>query len=806
MKDWKKSLAVVSALTMLVSATATLNLTANAVTNEKVEFENGTLDNSSVEKPEWNAVVDNTVEGFSGEGYVETNGGNVAVKVTVPSTGMYEIKVAYCLPEDRGTKNQTLVINGISQGDIGFTNTDTFKETSIGSFKLQEGENTIEFKRSWGWIMLDYLTIEEATLPELNVTKTLSDDKATDETKRLMCYLVDNYGEHIISGQQELYGQAGETEFDYIYQLSGEYPAIRGFDFMNTTQGVGWDDGTMSRIKDWVKNKNGIATASWHWNVPLDMDTYQEGSLPDWNKVAFYNQKGDKNKYTNFSPKKAVTAGTAENDFINKDLEIMAKQLLELQEEGIPIILRPLHEAEGSSSLDGSGSWFWWGNDGAEAYVQLYRYVYNKLVNEYGVHNVIWEWNSYTYETSSAWYPGDEYVDIVAYDKYNCDGKTPNESAITGTFYNLVEKYSGKKMVAMAENDTVPSLENLTSESAGWLYFCPWYDANPAFLTSPNYQNADNLKELYQSDYCITRDELPSDLYSNYSLDGFVNSDPKPTETTVSTQPTEPTTTIQENSKTYTSKDFTTTKDGFKFTVENPENISKIEIQGTISNTDKSSWFCAGGGVVVGLGADKTYAFKDYQFDAGKTKVTVEIDGTFKSGDLDDDGNNLETTGTITSNEIEITKWWASSENEGKDAVSLDITGVKVYYKDTDTTTTSETSDTTTEPPVTTSETDDTTTSTEPSDTVTTVSDTTIDTSNTSDTSQTSLTPSDVLLGDVTEDGNVKTNDLLLLKKYLLGLEELSTTAMKNADMNGDGDVKSNDLLLLKKQLLGLDA
>lgn len=39
MKDWKKSLAVVSALTMLVSATATLNLTANAVTNEKVEFE-----------------------------------------------------------------------------------------------------------------------------------------------------------------------------------------------------------------------------------------------------------------------------------------------------------------------------------------------------------------------------------------------------------------------------------------------------------------------------------------------------------------------------------------------------------------------------------------------------------------------------------------------------------------------------------------------------------------------------------------------------------------------------------------------
>ena len=45
---------------------------------------------------------------------------------------------------------------------------------------------------------------------------------------------------------------------------------------------------------------------------------------------------------------------------------------------------------------------------------------------------------------------------------------------------------------------------------------------------------------------------------------------------------------------------------------------------------------------------------------------------------------------------------------------------------------------------------------------------------------------------------------MVMLKKYLLGLEDLTTSQLANADINGDGDVKSNDLLQLKKMLLGL--
>ncbi|MEE7582205.1 MAG: dockerin type I domain-containing protein, partial [Oscillospiraceae bacterium] len=86
-------------------------------------------------------------------------------------------------------------------------------------------------------------------------------------------------------------------------------------------------------------------------------------------------------------------------------------------------------------------------------------------------------------------------------------------------------------------------------------------------------------------------------------------------------------------------------------------------------------------------------------------------------------------------------------------------------------------------------------------DTTTTPSETSVP----SDTTTSSDLPSgDTLLGDINEDKQVKSNDLLMLKKYLLGLEELSAQALKNADVTQDGEVKSNDLLLLKKYLLGL--
>ena len=74
---------------------------------------------------------------------------------------------------------------------------------------------------------------------------------------------------------------------------------------------------------------------------------------------------------------------------------------------------QPYHEAEGNPGI--GNAWFWWGQEGPEPYKALWKQLYTTLTEEYGLHNLIWEFNSYTYSSSPEWYPGDEWVDTVSY-------------------------------------------------------------------------------------------------------------------------------------------------------------------------------------------------------------------------------------------------------------------------------------------------------------------------------------------------------------------------------------------------------
>ncbi|KAI7253170.1 hypothetical protein KC345_g11402, partial [Hortaea werneckii] len=367
-------------------------------------------------------------------------------------------------------------------------------------------------KAGWGFAYFDTFTVDYADLDPLNVQPVLADAQATPETHLLMNYLTSVYGKHILSGQQEIYGGGNdgnsELEFDWIHNLTGKYPAIRGFDFMNYNPLYGWEDGTTARMIDWVNNRGGIATNSWHITVPRNFTAYHLGDAVDWKEATY------KPTETNFNTANAVVPGTKEYQYLQLAIGDLAEQLQILQNNNVPVIFRPFHEAEGNGGVNGEGAWFWWASAGSQVYKQLWDMLYTELTETYGLHNLIWTYNSYVYSTSPAWYPGDDQVDIVGYDKYNTvynryDGLSgvPNEDAITSTFYQLVDLTGGTKMVAMTENDTVPSVQNLTEEKAGWLYFLPWYGEH---LMSPAFNYPATLTTLYQSNYVITLDELPN--------------------------------------------------------------------------------------------------------------------------------------------------------------------------------------------------------------------------------------------------------------------------------------------------------
>ncbi len=556
-KFYAKALSALIAAACSINGLAITNIAGSdvgAASAEVYEFETGILSTDdriyTTEDREGNPITS------SGDGFVflQDAGETATVEVTVEETGMYDLKIAGYAPY--GNKIHNLLVNDVDQGQISFTENKTgFTDVNLGIYKLTAGTNTVTVKSSWGWTYIDCLKVSPAAFPSLDAPKTLSDKNATEETKRLMSYLNDVYGNNILSGQQEIYMYGPHTfeyEFDYIKNLTGKLPAIRAFDYLNEANILyGSEDGTTDRMIDWAKNKGGIVTASWHVTVPKDFDNFVLGETKvDWSNATYavWDDNAKTVPATTFDTSKILEEGTKEREYWMACLEKLAGSIKKLQDANVPLIFRPLHEAEGGGGE--TGSWFFWGQDGSAVYKELWKLTYNTLVNDYDLHNIIWEWNSYAYETSEDWYPGDEYVDLVAYDKYNCTDwstgnavLTHNTSAITSTFYTIVEKYNSKKMVAMAENDSIPTLENILSEKAGWLYFCPWYDGgsdSTNFLSNPIFNTAEDLTTMYQSDYCITLDELPENLYTSYSLDGF-DEDVAPTDPTDPTEPTTPT-------------------------------------------------------------------------------------------------------------------------------------------------------------------------------------------------------------------------------------------------------------------------
>lgn len=451
--------------------------------------------------------------GYTGSGFVwMQNSGTITFKVTVPETGMYSISTRYMQELSTDGRLQYLAVNGVTKGSYMLPYTTSWANYDFGYHKLNQGSNTIQLKAGWGFAYFDSFTVDYADLDPLNVQPVLTDPQATPETQLLMNYLTEVYGNHIISGQQEIYGGGNdgdsELEFEWIYNLTGKYPAIRGFDLMNYNPLYGWEDGTTDRMINWVNNRGGIATASWHINVPRDFNAYELGEFVDWKEATY------KPTETNFNTANAVIPGTKEYQYVMMTIEDLAEQLQILQDNDVPVIFRPYHEAEGNGGLNGEGAWFWWASAGADVYKQLWDLIYTELTETYDLHNLIWAYNSYVYSTSPAWYPGDDQVDLVGYDKYNTiynryDGLSgvPNEDAITSIFYQLVDLTDGKKLVAMTENDTVPSVQNLMEEKSGWLYFCPWYGEH---LMSTAFNYPETLTTLYQSDYVITLDELPN--------------------------------------------------------------------------------------------------------------------------------------------------------------------------------------------------------------------------------------------------------------------------------------------------------
>lgn len=300
----------------------------------------------------------------------------------------------------------------------------------------------------------------------------LVNPNATREANALYAYLSKISGKSTLSGQHN-YGHELNRSSDTIRSYTGKYPAVWGTDF-------GWILG--SKLVDEVINqhkKGSVITLMYHMPRPFDADTVKRST---WKKL------------TDEQWNDLVTPGTEINRLWMARMDTVAFYLKKLQDAKVPVLWRPFHEM--------NGGWFWWGNrPGPDGYQKMWKLLYDRFTNYHKLNNLIWVWNANAPRIKKdddamaydLFYPGNDYVDVLAADIYNNDYRQSHHDQLLAL---------GKgKLIAMGEIGDVPP-PSVLEQQPKWCWFMiwarfPWTDNTP-----------EEIKALYGSDRVLTRDEV----------------------------------------------------------------------------------------------------------------------------------------------------------------------------------------------------------------------------------------------------------------------------------------------------------
>ncbi|KAF2837329.1 glycoside hydrolase family 26 protein [Patellaria atrata CBS 101060] len=340
-------------------------------------------------------TVDTAVAGYSGTGYAtgfDESADKITFTVSSDSVKLYDLSIRYA--GIYGEKRTYVVVNGGASSEVYFPATDAFTDVSAGQVLLNEGANTLDIVSNWGWYLIDSITLTPSPprAPH-SISSSLVNSKASSKTVALYRYLISIYGEKILSGQQDL------SWANWIAERVGKTPALVSVDLMDYSPSRVEHGTTSTAIEDAISHakKGGIISVLWHWNAPTGL--YDTEENPWWS--GFYTRA------TDFDIAAALADTTNANyTLLIRDIDAIAVQLKRLQDADIPVLFRPLHEAE--------GGWFWWGAKGAEPAKKLWGILYERLTDYHRLNNLVWVWNSVLPD----WYPGDETVDILSADVY----------------------------------------------------------------------------------------------------------------------------------------------------------------------------------------------------------------------------------------------------------------------------------------------------------------------------------------------------------------------------------------------------
>ncbi len=323
------------------------------------------------------------------------------------------------------------------------------------------------------------------------------DPDLSPEARKVLAYLESVYGKKTLSGMSSYGGWRS------VFEASGRAPAVYSLD------AFGWNkpkwgasyrrvlQGAIDGARTWWQKRGGIVSMQFHWGKPGDPN----GSA--W--------VGGGKGTGPVDVAKTVTPGTPEHKAAMEDLRRTADYLEQLAKARVPVLWRPFHEID--------GGWFWWTDTKRpENTAALWRMMFDYLVKERGLHNLIWVYSAGLKPGNlkrgapleeeipyrKRFYPGERYVDISGIDIYpnSYYGWGPVQEDTYGKALEIMRQVSPGKMLALCESAAIPNPDLMQKWGPAWLYCLPWFAggrANPA----------DWIRKTFAHDFVVTLDELP---------------------------------------------------------------------------------------------------------------------------------------------------------------------------------------------------------------------------------------------------------------------------------------------------------
>ncbi len=258
-----------------------------------------------------------------------------------------------------------------------------------------------------------------------------SDPKATPEAVKLFQKMMELQHNGLMFGHQDAfaYGTSWYAEEDRsdVKDVCGDHPAIIGWELGHLELGDAYslDSVYFENIRKGIirANKMGaINTVSWHFRNVLT-----GGSAWD------------------VTSKKTVASmlpGGEKHELYLQYLNKLSDFMLGLKAENgkyIPVLFRPFHEH--------TGSWFWWGKNlcTVDEYTALWRFTVTYLRETKNIHHLLYAYSTDRFNTKEEYlerYPGDDLIDMVAFDLYD---RGPEYSVTLGNCAKLVSEIAAEK-------------------------------------------------------------------------------------------------------------------------------------------------------------------------------------------------------------------------------------------------------------------------------------------------------------------------------------------------------------------------